>query len=73
MNEPYIPVSAQTYDITIDLSGDKVSLIGLDQSEIFKFMSLMPKIFVTRYDKKLKAPNWVMSLHEKETDGSDNE
>ena len=70
MTEPYIPCTQQTYDISIDLAGDKVSLIGLDQTEIMRFMSLMPKIFVTRYAINQKIPNWIMTLHQEKTDGN---
>ena len=69
MTEPYVPCIAQTYDISIDLAGDKVSLVGLDQSEIMRFMSLMPKIFVTRYSSARKIPQWQMTLHQEKTDG----
>ena len=71
MTEPYITTLAnQTYDISIDLAGDKVSLIGLDNAEIMCFMSLMPKIFVTRYANNQKIPNWIMTLHQEKTDGN---
>lgn len=70
MTEPYVPCVAQKYDISIDLAGDKVTLVGLDQTEIMRFMSLMPKIFVTRYSRDQKIPNWIMSLHQEETDGN---
>lgn len=67
--DTYVPMTTLKYDISIDLAGDKVTLCGLDQIEIQRFMSLMPKIFVTRYDRNQKIPNWIMTLHREKTDG----
>lgn len=72
MTEPYVPYTAQTYDISINLAGDTVSLVGLDQSEVMRFMSLMPKIYVTRYRDGEVVPDWVMTTH-KGKDNGDND
>lgn len=72
MTEPYIPCVQQTYDITLNLAGDTVSLVGLDQSEVMRFMSLMPKIYVTRYREGEKVPDWIMTTH-KGKDNGDND
>lgn len=70
--DTYIPMTTQRYDISITLAGDTVSLVGLDQSEVMRFMSLMPKIYVTRYREGEKVPDWIMTTH-KGKDNGDND
>lgn len=69
MTEPYVPCTAQTYDISINLAGDTISLIGLEQTEVMRFMSLMPKIFITRYSEREKIPDWIMTTHRDKNNG----
>lgn len=70
MTEPYIPFTPQTYDISLDLAGDTVSLIGLDQNEVMRFMSLMPKLYIKRYREDEKIPDWTMTTHKGKDNGN---
>lgn len=70
MTEPYVPIMANTYDISLELTGDSIVLSGLDQTEVMRFMSLMPKIYVKRYFGENIVPKWDMTTHKGSNDGN---
>ena len=72
MNADYMPITTQTYDITIQDVQPPVVFTGLDQTEVLKFLSLMPKAEKKYYTRKSSFLEVIISKHEVEKeDGND--
>lgn len=63
MNVDYMPITTQTYDITIQDVQPPVVFVGLDQTEVLKFLSLMPKAERKFYTRKSSYLEAIISKH----------
>lgn len=72
MNEtPFVPVSINLFDISMTCSSETVVLSGLDQTEVMRFLTLMPKMSVQRYYRDALMPKLNITLHQENKDGND--
>ena len=73
MNTDYITISPQTYDVTIHCVQPNIQFIGLDQTEVLKFLSLMHKGELKYYSRDGVCMSAMISAHKDEYDGDNNE
>ena len=69
----YIPFDMRTYDIDINLGGDHLTLKKCDQTEVIRFLTLMPRMVVTRYNKVVEETQLIVTLHKNEADGDNDQ
>lgn len=71
MSSDFLPVNAQTYDVVIKDVQPSIVFEGLEQTEVMKLLSLLPKAQKKYYSINNNTMDIIVSVHKKEEDNEE--